>query len=575
MRLSKLVGKRIKETPKDAQTTSHIFLVRGGYVRQVSTGIYTLLPLAKRIKSKVEAIIRKEMNSIDGQEILMPVVLPGELWEESGRLQRVGPELLQFSDRNKKNMILGMTHEEAVVHAVRSDVNSYKQLPVMLYQIQTKYRDEARPRAGLIRVREFTMKDAYSFHTTQDCLNTYYQQVHEAYDKIFKQIGLKNVVSIQSDPGMMGGNTSHEFMAIADCGEDTIFMSPDGDYKANKDIAQSLLKHEYEEALPMEKVHTPGKKTIDEVAEFLNVPTSKTGKAVFYVDADDTVVFVVIRGDIEVNEVKLKNCLNIEEIQFATDKQIRQIGCVPGYASTLNINFEKVRVVFDLSAANEPNLIVGANEEDYHYKNFNFSRDMASASENIEIIDLAVVKEGDPCPVTGQPLILKRGIEIGNIFQLGTKYSKSMGCTFLDQNGKSQHMIMGCYGIGVGRIIASVIEQSNDKYGPVWPFLIAPYHVHICAVDSKKTEVKLAAEDLYSKFLDEKTEVIYDDRSEKPGSMFNDADLIGVPLRIIISPKTLKRNEVEFKTRDGSRKEFIVLEDTVEFIKREIDKFRV
>ncbi len=571
MRLSKLVGKRIKEIPKDAQTTSHILLVRGGYVRQVSTGIYTLLPLAKRIKSKVEAIIRQEMNNIDGQEILMPVVLPSELWEESGRLHTVGPELLRFSDRNKKEMILGMTHEEAVVHAVRTDINSYKQLPVMLYQIQTKYRDEARPRAGLIRVREFTMKDAYSFHTSQDCLCAYYQQVHDAYENIFKKIGFKNVVSIQSDPGMMGGNTSHEFMAIADCGEDTIFMSANGEYKANRDIAQSCLHHSIEKKLPLEKVHTPGKKTIDEVAKFLGVPTSKAGKAVFYADGNDNVIFVVIRGDIDVNEVKLKNYLNTQDLQFATDEQIRKIGCVSGYASPLNIDFEKTRVIFDQSAAKEFNLIVGANEEDYHYKNFNFSREMATVTDKIDTVDLAVVKEGEPCPVTGEPLVLKRGIEIGNIFQLGTKYTDSMGCSYLDQKGKSQTMIMGCYGIGVGRIIASVIEQSNDKFGPIWPFSIAPYHVHICAINSKKPEVKQAAENLYSKFLVEKIEVIYDDRTEKPGSMFNDADLIGVPLRIIISPKTLDRKEVEFKTRDGSRKEFIPLESITEFIKAEID----
>ncbi len=570
MRLSKLVGKRIKETPKDAQTTSHIFLVRGGYVRQVSTGIYTLLPLAKRIKAKVEAIIRQEMDNIEGQEILMPVALPSELWEESGRLHSVGPELLRFSDRNKKEMVLGMTHEEAVVHAIRTDVNSYKQLPVMLYQIQTKYRDEARPRAGLIRVREFTMKDAYSFHTSQECLDAYYQQMHDAYSKIFKKIGFKDVVSIQSDPGMMGGNTSHEFMAIADCGEDTIFMSPNGEYKANKDIAQSSLPYDKEQQLPLEKVHTPGKKTIDEVAEFLGIPTYKTGKAVFYADADENVILVIIRGDIDVNEIKLKNYLSVQDLQFATDEQIRGIGCVPGYASPLNIDCEKVRVIFDRSAANEMNLIVGANEEDYHYRDFNFSREMASIHDNIDRVDLAVVREGDPCTVTGEPLMLKRGIEIGNIFQLGTKYTDAMGCSYLDKNGKSQTMIMGCYGIGIGRIIASVIEQSNDKYGPIWPFSIAPYHVHICAIDSKKPEVKYTAENLYTQCRSEQIEALYDDRSEKPGSMFNDADLIGVPLRIIISPKTLARNEVEFKTRDGTRKEFIPLNNIIEFIKGEI-----
>ncbi len=566
MRLSQLIGKRVKETPKEAQMPSHVFLLRGGYVRQVSAGIYSLLPLAKRIVSKIENIIREEMDRIDGQEVLMPVVLPRELWEESGRYAKVGAELLRFSDRNEKDMVLGMTHEEAVVHLARSEVDSYRQLPFMLYQIQTKYRDEARPRAGLIRVREFTMKDGYSFHTSEECLEQYYQRAHQAYTRIFDRIGLPEVVSIESDTGMMGGSKAHEFMALADSGEDTIFMSPGGEYKANRDIARTRLNFTREDPLPLGKVHTPEKKTIEEVAGFLNVPTSATGKAVFYLDDDDHLVFVVIRGDIEVNEVKLKNHLKISELRFADDDQIAAAGSVPGYASPIDIDPGKVRLVFDPSATESSNLVVGANEIDYHMKNFNFGRDMKEVAAKVEIVDIASARENDPCPVTGRPLTMRRGIEVGNIFQLGTKYSAAMGGTYLDQNGKRHHMIMGCYGIGVGRSMAAVIEQSHDKYGPIWPFAIAPYHVHICALNPNKTGVAETAEKLYRDLADAGIEVLFDDRGEKAGFAFNDADLVGIPLRLIVSPKNVENNQVEFKTRDGARTEMIPLDDVIQFV---------
>jgi prolyl-tRNA synthetase len=562
MRLSQLVGQRLKETPRDAQTPSHIFMIRGGYVRPVTSGIYTLLPLARRIVNKIEAIIREEMDGIGGQEMLMPVVLPQELWDESGRSQTVGAELLRFKDRNDKPMLLGMTHEEAVVHAIRSEVNSYKQLPVMVYQLQTKYRDEARPRAGLIRVREFTMKDAYSFHTSQESLEAFYEQAHQAYERIFERVGLKNCLSIESDSGMMGGALSHEFMAIADCGEDTLFVSPDGTYKANREVAFSRLNYVKEAERPLEKVHTPGCKTIEEVAAFVGVDASQTGKAVFYSSPEGQLVFVVIRGDLEVNEAKLKKHLQMPELIFASDSQILSAGAVPGYASSMGIDTDKVRVVVDHSVAESSNLVVGANEEHYHYKNFNFARD----SHGGEVTDIATVRDGDPCPVTGEPLQMLKGIEVGNIFQLGTKYTKSMNCTYLDENGKSHPMVMGCYGIGVGRTMASVIEQSHDKYGPIWPAAIAPFQVHLCALNPKKDGVMEAAEKLYRELQDLKIDVLYDDRGEKAGFMFNDADLIGVPLRLIISPKTLAENQVEFKTRDGSCKEMLDLDQVVAFI---------
>lgn len=572
--MSKLVGRRIKEAPKDAKTVSHKFIIRGGYARPVSAGIYSLLPIGFRITQKIEKIIREEMDAIEGQEVKMPVVLPAELWEESGRYKTVGPELLRFKDRNDKSMLLGMTHEEAVVHLTRGEINSYKQLPVMLYQIQTKYRDEARPRAGLIRVREFTMKDAYSFHTSQECLDKYYERAHKAYENIFRRVGLKDCISIKSNPGMMGGNVSHEFMAIAECGEDTIFISPDGSYKANREVATAAWKYEKAPSLPLEKVHTPGKKTIEEVASFLGMKPENAGKAVFYVDNDDNLIFAMIRGDFEVNESKLQNFLKTGELNFANDERIRKAGAVPGFASPLSLDPAKVRIVVDNSIAGSSNLIVGANEADYHNKNFNFDRDLPNA----EVTDIATVREGDPCPVTGQPLLLKRGIEVGNIFKLGTKYSAAMNCSYIDQNGKSNPMIMGCYGIGVGRTMASVIEQSSDNYGPIWPISIAPYQVQICALSPDDQNVGVTSEKICNELTARGIEVLYDDRGEKAGFMFNDADLIGIPFRLILSPKNLPNGMVEFKVRGQKESTLIPLDKIVDFIadkvKTEFEKYK-
>ncbi|MBU2648814.1 proline--tRNA ligase [bacterium] len=563
MRLSQLLGRSIRETPRDAVTISHIYLMRGGYARPVSTGIYSLLPLGRKITKKIEQIIREEMDRVDGQEILMPLVLPAELWEESGRYQSVGSELLRFQDRNEKQMVLGMTHEEAVVHLVRTEINSYKQLPFMVYQIQTKYRDEARPRAGLLRVREFRMKDGYSFHVNSEDLDAYYERVHGAYSRIFRRLGMKEVISIQSDTGMMGGSIAHEFMAVADAGEDTIFVTEYGSYKANREVATSAVEFAGADPLPLKKVSTPDMKTIEGLATFLGIETAQTGKAVFYVDSAGKLYFVVIRGDFEVNETKLANHLQVSDLQFAEDSQIEAIGAVPGYASPMNLNLDKVRVVFDQSARHSSNLVVGANEKDFHYLNFNFDRDMGDLAEKVEVADIANAREGDPDPLDGLPLIMKRGIEVGNIFQLGTKYSDLMNCRFLDPKGKSQPMFMGCYGIGVERSMASVIEQSHDQYGPLWPFSIAPFEVHLCALNINKEGVGEAAEKLYAEMIQAGLDVLYDDRNEKAGSAFNDADLIGVPFRLIVSPKNFENGQVEFKTRDGKRKEMWGMDEVV------------
>lgn len=575
MKMSRMLGRRIKEDPKDAKTISHKFLVRGGYIRPVSSGIYSLLPPAERVIQKIEAIVRDEMNKVGGQEVLMPVVLPADLWQESGRYESVGAELLRFKDRNGKDMLLGMTHEEAIVHLVRSEVTSYKQLPLMAYQIQTKYRDEARPRAGLIRVREFTMKDAYSFHTSQESLEEYYMQVHQAYVNIYRRVGLRHVLSIKANSGMMGGNVSHEFMSVADCGEDTLFVSPDGhSYKANREIAVSAIKFERAPELPMEKVATPHSKTIEDVAKFLNVKPENTGKAVFYTDSDKRLIFVLIRGDFEVNETKLQNLLKIKELAFANDQQILDAGAVPGYASPVGIDPKKAVIVIDRSIEGTSNLVVGANEAGFHYINFNYGRDLKDAI----VADIATVREGDPCPVTGEPLQMKRGIEVGNIFQLGTKYSAPMKCEYLDKEGKSHPMIMGCYGIGIGRTMAALVEDSHDDYGPIWPMSVAPYHVEICAITPDKENVMEVSEKLYQELQKLGVEVLFDDRGEKAGSMFSDADLLGIPLRAVISPKTIANGSMEFKVRGSRDSELVPLDKAAEFlaakVKAELEKYQ-
>ena len=575
MKMSRMLGRRIKEDPKDAKTISHKFLVRGGYIRPVSSGIYSLLPPAERVIQKIEAIVRDEMNKVGGQEVLMPVVLPADLWQESGRYESVGAELLRFKDRNGKDMLLGMTHEEAIVHLVRTEVTSDKQLPLMAYQIQTKYRDEARPRAGLIRVREFTMKDAYSFHTSQESLEEYYMQVHQAYVNIYRRVGLQHVLSIKANSGMMGGNVSHEFMSVADCGEDTLFVSPDGhSYKANREIAVSAIKFERAPELPMEKVATPHSKTIEDVAKFLNVKPENTGKAVFYTDSDKRLIFVLIRGDFEVNETKLQNLLKIKELAFANDQQILDAGAVPGYASPVGIDPKKAVIVVDRSIEGTSNLVVGANEAGFHYINFNYGRDLKDAI----VADIATVREGDPCPVTGEPLQMKRGIEVGNIFQLGTKYSAPMKCEYLDKEGKSHPMIMGCYGIGIGRTMAALVEDSHDDYGPIWPMSVAPYHVEICAITPDKENVMEVSEKLYQELQKLGVEVLFDDRGEKAGSMFSDADLLGIPLRAVISPKTIANGSMEFKIRGSRDSELVPLDKAAEFlaakVKAELEKYQ-
>ena len=567
MKLSKFVGKRLKEAPKDAVMPSHVFLVRGAYVKQLAAGIYSMLPLGHRVKSKIENIIRNEMNKIEGQEVSMPVIHPADIWKETNRYFDIGDELLRFKDRTGKEHVLAMTHEEASVHLVKNNVSSYKQLPFMIYQIQTKFRDEARSRGGLIRVREFTMKDAYSFHETNEDLERYYNIVHESYMRIFKKSGLNNFISVESDTGIMGGGKAHEFMALNDAGEDTLFICPKCGYKANKEIAQSIIENYPEEEKQLEKVETPDKKTIEEVADFLNLPKRKILKTVIY-KLETQLVFAIIRGDLDINETKLKKILKSKDLKFATDDEIMSVGAVPGFASPLNLD-KDVIIIADNSVVSSNNLVCGANEMNYHYKNFNLKRDL-NESKYI-VADIYSVKEHDKCINCGNELDLKRGIEIGNIFQLGTKYSKPMHATFLDKSGKEQYFIMASYGIGVGRLMATIIEEHHDKFGPIWPITVAPFEVHLNGLNLKKGDTKEKCDTLYNEMLQNGIDVIYDDRDERPGVQFNDADLIGVPFRIIVSPKTLSEDEVEFKKRGEKDSIRLSFDQVIPFLKEKIE----
>lgn len=545
MKLNKLVGDRFKERPADCVIDSHALMVRGGYIKYVANGIYSsYLPL-RRITRKIEEIIRQEMDAIDGQEVLFPVALPASLWEESGRYESVGKELLRFTDRNGSPMVLGMTHEEAAVHLVREYGQTYSRYPFMIYQIQTKFRDEARPRAGLIRVREFTMKDAYSFHTSQEDLEEYYMRCHKAYERIFARAGVPEVISVASDSGMMGGNISHEFMLLTPVGEDSIAICSDCDYRANMEAAESIIlntKDDSSEALT--KVATPDQHTIEEVCDFLGSDAKKSCKAVVYQrNADDSYVVLFIRGDLEINETKVTNFLGCE-IHPAIITE--ECGLNAGFIGPWNLNGD-FTVLYDNSLKGINNLVCGANEEGYHYTGLDMERDLPDA----EYHDFAKIIEGGICPKCGKPHItISRGIEVGNIFQLGTKYTKAMHMEYIDSDNTTKNPVMGCYGIGVGRLAASVCEAHHDEYGPIWPMAIAPWQVHLCAVRPDNAEVKEYADALYEKLQSAGIEVIYDDRSVSAGIMFSDADLLGVPLRVIVSPRNMKENCCEIVSRD-------------------------
>lgn len=563
MKVSKLLGERFKNAPSDCLIESHKLMVRGGYMKYMANGIYSLFMPTKRITRKIENIIREEMDNIDGQEVLFPVVMPASLWEESGRYYSIGSEMARFTDRNDNKMVLGMTHEEAAVHLAKDTAQSYTNYPFMIYQFQTKFRDEPRARGGLIRVREFTMKDAYSFHTSQEDLEEYYEKAFKAYERIFKRVGAKNVISVKSDSGMMGGSVSHEFMLLTDIGEDSLAICPECSFRANMEAAPCLIENQSGEVKPLEKIHTPGVKTIDDLCKFLNTDAKSFGKAVVYQkNANDEYVVVFIRGDLEVNETKLRNYLG-EEIHPAQNIVTEECGIVPGFIGPVGLT-DKAVAVYDSSLKGINSMVCGANEADYHYTGINLGRDVGG----VEYADVAKIYEGAVCPECGKPIVtIKRGIEVGNIFQLGTKYTKAMDMTYLDNQGKAQNPIMGCYGIGVGRLAASICEESHDDYGPIWPMPVAPWQVEICNLKAKDERVSAACEGLYSELTNMGVEVLYDDRPVRPGFMFADADLFGVPVRVVVSPKTLDRNCYEISYRDKSYKGDLPVENAAAEIK--------
>ena len=542
MRMSQLFGKSLRDDPADAEIASHRLMVKAGMIYQVASGIYAYLPLAWRSIRKIEQIIREEIDAAGGQEMRMSVLQPKEIWEESGRYEAYGPDLFRLEDRRQRPLVLAPTHEELLTNIVKAHVYSYRDLPVILYQIQTKFRDEPRPRGGLIRVREFDMKDAYSFDLDEEGLDKSYQAMVQAYKNIFARCGL-NAIMVQADSGAIGGKDSDEFILLADAGEDTIILCEACNYAANAEKAVfTKPAQDTEPELPVEEVHTPGVKTIEELAQLLDVPTSKTLKAVFYW-ADGEVVFVTIRGDLEVNEVKLHNALQVTELRLATPQEVEQAGLVAGSASPVGL--EGMKTLADDSIQLGSNFVVGANKEDYHLRNVNYPRDF-----RIDVVtDIALAAEGFRCINDDSDLVARRGIEVGHVFKLGTRYSESLNAYFPDETGEQKPVIMGCYGIGVGRLLAAAVEQNHDENGIVFPGPIAPYDVALTALNVENAEVAEAADAIYEELTSEGLQVLYDDRTETAGVKLNDADLLGLPLRLVVSPRNLRQNVVELKRR--------------------------
>lgn len=551
MRISKLLGERLKDAPANATSKSHIFLSRAGYIKQVANGIYTFMPPAERVSKKIQDIIREEMDAVGGQEVLFPVVMPRELWDLSGRYSSIGQELVRFKDRSAHDLVLGMTHEEAAVHAALGTIKSYEQLPFMIYQIQTKFRDEARARAGLIRVREFLMKDAYSFHATQQDLEEYYKTLYDAYFKIFHRMGLKNVIAVHSDSGMMGGKVADEFQLLTDIGEDTIVICPECDSASNIDVATSEMPENDHIFGVKQEVFTGEAKTIDEVCSNLNKRPNQIAKAVCYavIGDENRVVIAFLRGDREVNEAKLKNLVGGE----IAIKDLQDSGLVKGNIGCVDLNVPNAEIYFDRSLEGLESFVTGANKEGYHYQGVSITRDVKPE----KFVDISKVAEGDRCPVCGAKLLVKNGIEIGNIFQLGTRYTQKMGLSVHMPDGSSINPIMGCYGIGIGRCLASIAEENCDEKGLVWPMSVAPWHIYLCPIRLDDPVVKEKAEWLYKKLTAENFEVLYDDRLTSAGVKFTDSELMGIPVRIVISPKTIENGQVEITIRQTSEKLFV------------------
>jgi prolyl-tRNA synthetase len=545
MRLSQLFFTTLRDDPADAEMVSHRLLVRGGYVRQLGSGIYSLLPLGYRVNKRVEQIIREEMDRIGCQEIEMPVVHPADVWRASGRYDAVGPELGRFKDRNGRDMVLAMTHEEVVGLLLADVIKSYRQLPVQLYHFQTKWRDEPRARGGLIRVREFVMKDAYSCDRDDEGLEASYWAQHGAYVRIFERLGLETI-AVSSDVGMMGGSQAHEFMVLNPAGEDVLVICEACGYAANRQVAVVPKSDpEPEDALPREEVATPGTTTIASLAEFLGIGPERTAKAAFFVAGDGRLITAIVRGDYEVNETKLVNATKATGgLRPATLEEIKAAGMEPGYGSPIGAH-DTVVVVDDL-VARSPNLVAGANREGYHYRNVNVGRDFTPDV----VTDITNAQEGDPCPQCGMAVILRNGIEVGNIFKLGTKYADAAGATYLGEDGREHPIVMGSYGIGVGRNVACIVEAHHDGKGIIWPVEVAPYAAHLVAIGAARDpQVAETADALHQLSIDSGREILYDDRDESPGVKFTDAELLGMPWILTVSPRSLAAGGVEVTER--------------------------
>ena len=558
MRLSRLFGKTLRDDPQEAELASHRLMLRAGFIHQVSSGLFSYLPLAWRSLRKIEQIIREEMDAAGGQELRMTVLQPRELWQESGRDEDYGDGMFRLEDRRAREMVLAPTHEELLTIMVKANVNSYRDLPLILYQIQTKFRDEPRPRGGLLRVREFDMKDAYSFDIGQEELDASYDAMEQAYKNIYARCGL-DAIMVEADSGTIGGRDSQEFILVADSGEDTVMICDGCDYAANAEKAVFVKPPlQQEEPKPLESVHTPGLRTIDDLAQFLDVHPNRTLKAVFYI-AHGEVVFVTIRGDLEVNEIKLLNALDgAPDLRLASPAEVRDAGLIAGSASPVGLS--GIKVVADDSVTLGSNFAVGANREDYHLLNANYGRDF----EADILTDIALAEEGSACAECDDSAFKSaRGIEVGHIFKLGTKYSEVLGAVFPDESGVQKPIVMGCYGIGVGRLLAAAIEQNHDEAGMVLPASIAPFEVLLTALNVRNTDVAEEAGALYDEMRAAGLDVLYDDREESAGVKFNDADLLGLPVRVVVSPRNLKNGEVEVKPRSGGEASMVSRGDAV------------
>lgn len=562
MRTTQMLIPTLREVPAEAEVISHQLLLRAGFIRKSASGIYTYLPLAHRVLKKIMSIVRDEMDQQGGQELLMPIVQPAEMWLESGRWHVYGPELFRLKDRHDRDFCLGPTHEEVITILVRGEVRSYKQLPLLLYQIQNKYRDERRPRFGLMRGREFIMKDLYSFDIDEEKLEISYQKIYTAYTNIFNRCGLK-FRPVEADSGAIGGSGSHEFMVLADSGEAAILYCSDCDYAANTEKAALPAAGLDPSIKPLElsEAPTPGKKSAVEVAEYLGLSTSQIIKTMIY-QTDKELVAALVRGDRDVNEIKLLNALGALYVELAGEEQVRQVSGAPaGYAGPIGL---KVRIVADPEVMALTNAVAGANKGDTHFVNVNPDRDIKPAI----IEDIRMVQAGEPCHKCGAPLREARGIEVGQVFKLGTKYSKALGATFLDENGKEKPIVMGCYGIGVSRTMAAAIEQNHDQDGIIWPASIAPFQVVVIPVAAKDEKQLQIALQLYQELNQAGIETILDDRPDRPGVKFKDADLVGYPLRVVVGNKASEEGTVEIRQRKTGQTDLVAINEAIQHIKQ-------